>query len=214
MEQERFPLPIPASEIYEAQFPKLMSLHIKNCTIPAYVNKPPVLSVNTFIEMKIPDVRATVLSQSSQESVPITRPLISKSKAYRKRNVYKSIVRHMHSYFRENAMTMCSILEKNGFGREEIEKAFQSVKELSERERLKGKPKRPKSILHRILSSKNIYVYILKEALWTMMKNWAINVGSKVSKENIEIYKEVCCRYYSKCTVLIAKTNIAPLNIL
>lgn len=191
-----------------------MNLNAKNHTIPTYVHKSPVLSVNTFNGMNIPDVRASLLSQSSRESIPVASPLVPKSKAYRKRNVYKSVVRHMYSYFRENARTMSCILEKNGFGREEIERAFQSVKELSERERLKGKPKKPKSVLHKILSTKNIYVYILKEALWTMMKNWTINASSKVSKENIEIYKEVCGRYYSKCTMLIAKSAIVPLNIL
>jgi len=149
------------------------------------------------------------LGSSSSDCHPILR-----SKVYEKRNVYKSIVRHMHNYFKENNREMTSILRNNGFEEEEIKRAYQLIKQISERQKVRGTPKKPKKALSIIISTKNIYTYILKETLSQMLNQWAVSKHSRVRENNIPIYKAVCQKYYKKCIDLLSQSKLNAINIL
>ncbi len=126
--------------------------------------------------------------------------------AYRRRNVYKSIVRHMYSYVRKNRKDVVRVLELNGFSMSDIEHAFFKISHLNDLERQKGTSKKSQSTIKKMLQRKSIYTYILRETLFAMMQNWKLGKTGKISQENLIIYKEVCEKYYQKTVELLAQT--------
>jgi len=164
-----------------------------------------VTSLNSSLSRK-PDMREDASFQNSKGSASSYHKASLTSKSYKRRNVYKSIVRHMHTYFKSNKEQVEIVLEKHGFNKEEIENAFANIREMSDREKCKGKPKRPKSMLSTILSDKNIYVYILKETTGEMINRWEREKDKKILEKNIEIYKGVCKKCYNKCIELLEES--------
>jgi len=197
------------SEVYQAQFPRLMDFKELENKASIYVGPNfqllAVTSLNSSLSRK-PDMREDASFQNSKGSVSSYHKPLLTSKSYKRRNVYKSIVRHMHTYFKSNKKQIEIMLEKHGFNKEEIENAFANIKEMSDREKCKGKPKRPKSVLSGILSNKNIYVYILKESIGEMINRWGKEKDKKILEKNIEIYKGVCKKYYNKCIGLLEES--------
>ena len=191
-----------APRIYHAQFPKLISFQGSEFTASRSPQSP---GEDMSLPIKPSELRTRLLSQSSIKSIVSYENKLQKSKTYRRRNVYKSIIRHMYRYLREHKDEMIQMLKKNGFSNEEIEEACECVKKISERERYKGVPKRPKNTLCLILSSKNIYIYILKEALQNMINSCIDKNNTKILQKNIKVYKEVCKKYYNKCTELLTQ---------
>eukprot|EP00826_Nyctotherus_ovalis_P036538 TRINITY_DN3248_c0_g1_i7.p1 TRINITY_DN3248_c0_g1~~TRINITY_DN3248_c0_g1_i7.p1 ORF type:complete len:256 (-),score=17.48 TRINITY_DN3248_c0_g1_i7:46-813(-) len=159
-------LPPPTTVPYQAQFPQLMSSR----QIPGFKSagqSPLHTEKQVPTENKASEITVGLSPQSSFKATSKSCSRL-KSKTYRRRNVYKSIIRHMHRFFRDNINDITHMLTENGFNKGEIEKAFQNVKEMSDREKLAGMPKKPKGTLNTILSSKNIYVYVLKESIETV----------------------------------------------
>lgn len=126
--------------------------------------------------------------------------------AYKRRNVYKSIVRHMFSYIRKNRESILRVLEGNGFTMPQIEHAFFKVNYLNDLERQKGKSKKSQTTVKKMLQKKTIYTFILRETLYAMMQNWKQGKTGKISQENLTIYKEVCESYYNKCVQVLAQS--------
>jgi len=123
--------------------------------------------------------------------------------AYRRRNVYKAIIRRMFSCVQKNKRTIVTLLEANGFKIEEIESAFIYVNQLNELDKQKGKSKRPQSTINKMLERRTIYTFILKETLDSMISGWDSGQTGKIMKENVQIYKEVCMKYYNRCIELL-----------
>lgn len=163
---------------------------------------------STSLTLRSNDVNSTQISQTVLETTPKTNKFPPKSKAYKRRNVYKSIIRHMNRYLREDRIKMTSLLENNGFSKEQIEKAYRSVKKVAERERTKGMPKKPKGVLNKILSCKNVFVYILQETLIQMINKCNQDQTNKILQKNIEIYRGVCQKYYNRCIEILAQPII------
>jgi len=123
--------------------------------------------------------------------------------AYRRRNVYKAIIRRMFSCVQKNKRAIVTLLEANGFKIEEIESAFIYVNQLNELDKQKGKSKRPQSTINKMLERRTIYTFILKETLDSMISGWDSGQTGKIMKENVQIYKEVCMKYYNRCIELL-----------
>jgi hypothetical protein len=123
--------------------------------------------------------------------------------AYRRRNVYKAIIRRMFSCVQKNKKGIVALLEANGFEIEEIESAFVYVNQLNELDKQKGKSKRPQSTINKMLERRTIYTFILKETLDSMINGWDSGQTGKIMKENVQIYKEVCMKYYNRCIELL-----------
>lgn len=121
---------------------------------------------------------------------------IIKGSAYKKRNVYKSVIRHVYSYMRKNRDEVFAILQRNHYSLQEIEHAFYKINFYNDMERQKGNPKKSQAIIKKIVEKKSIYTYLLRETLNAMMKNWEQGKLGKVSKTNCEIYREVSQKYY------------------
>lgn len=125
--------------------------------------------------------------------------------AYKRRNVYKSIIRHMFSYIRQNRKEIIEFLTAFGFTLHEIEHAFFKVNYYNDMEREKGNPKRAQAMIKKIITHKSIFSYILREALHCMIRNWSEGKYGKISRENAEIYLDVCNKYYDELVTLIGK---------
>ena len=135
-----------------------------------------------------------------------TRKLVS-GNAYKRRNVYKSVVRHMFSYVRKNRDDILSILKNIGYSIPEIEHAFFKVNYYNDEERQRGGKKRSQNIVKNIVAKNTIYVPILRETLFAMMKRWEDGKYGKVSKRNLTVYKEVCRKYYDETVRLLGKSS-------
>jgi len=119
------------------------------------------------------------------------------SSAYMKRNVYKSIIRHMLSYVRKNNSEVVRLLQSNGFEMNEIEEAIHKIRNFNELEKEKGNPKKSQAMLKSISSKKSPCTYILRETLRRMERDWDEGKLGRISMENLKIYREVCNYYYT-----------------
>eukprot|EP00826_Nyctotherus_ovalis_P051985 TRINITY_DN6537_c0_g1_i6.p1 TRINITY_DN6537_c0_g1~~TRINITY_DN6537_c0_g1_i6.p1 ORF type:complete len:266 (+),score=50.79 TRINITY_DN6537_c0_g1_i6:259-1056(+) len=119
------------------------------------------------------------------------------SSAYMKRNVYKSIIRHMLSYVRKNTLEIIDFLQSHGFKVSEIEDAIYKINHFNELEKEKGNPKQSQVILKNIISKRGPCTYILKETLNGMQNDWTEGKLGKISAQNLKVYREVCDDYYT-----------------
>ena len=142
-----------------------------------------------------------------------SRKLIN-GNAYKRRNVYKSIVRHMFSYVRKNRDDILLILRNLGYSIPEIEHAFFKVNYYNDEERQRGGKKKSQNIVKNIVVKNTIYVPILRETLFAMMKRWEDGKYGKVSKRNLAVYKEVCRKYYDETVRLLGKGSEGKSHLL
>ncbi len=117
---------------------------------------------------------------------------------YKHRNVYKSIIRHMHSCTRKQRNELVTILMAAGFSMTDIEHAFYEIGCYNDMERQKGKKKISQSLVKRIASDKSIYTYVLRETLHNMLESWQDGKFGRLTQKNVATYKEVCTKYYNE----------------
>jgi len=118
--------------------------------------------------------------------------------AYKKRNVYKSIIRHMYSYIRKNREAIIKVLQSVGFTTSQIEHAFFEVSCNNESEMKQSNKKQSQTTIRKLIEEKSIYTYILRETLNSMIKNWDEGKHGKVSSKNLGTYRDVCITYYKE----------------
>jgi len=186
----------PSPPIYQAQFPNLMNNY-----------RPLALtSLNRKISKEHP-VAITAgyynIKKSSRRKKKKTILNEIKTNAYKRRNVYKSVIRHMFSCIKKNKSKIISLLSSKGFTDSEINTAFNYISSLNILDKQKGKTKRPQNTIKTILETKNIHVYILKESLEAMLSALKSGLTGKIMRKNTKIYKEVCEEYYNKCLELL-----------
>ncbi len=136
-------------------------------------------------------------SLGSLDDPPKQKNLLS-GKAYKSRNVYKSIVRHLFSYIRKNREDIIRILKDAGFSMTEIEHSFFKINYYNDLEREQSNKKNSQATIKKMVSKRTIYTYILRETLNTMMHNWEQGKLGKVSESNSEVYKDVCKYFYDE----------------
>ena len=141
---------------------------------------------------------------SLRGSVNDDKRLINGS-AYRRRNVYKSIIRHMFSYVRKNRDDITSILQCEGFSMQDIEHAFCKVNLYNDEERKKGSHKISQKIVKNMIAATTIYTYILCETLYAMLLRWEAGKLGKISRKNAVIYREVSKKYYDECSRMLGR---------
>lgn len=181
------------SPVYRAQFPDLM----KSCRNLILTKPPPKTSDS-------PPAAALASKGNTKDSNSQNFVLsCGKTNAYKRRNVYKSVIRHMFSYVQCNKPTTTKMLTAQGFPQEEIDTAFSYISSLNTLDKQKGKTKRPQYMIRKMLDGKNIYVYILRETLTSMLTTFQSDTSGKVMRKNTFIYKEVCEEYLAKCSELL-----------
>ena len=147
-------------------------------------------------------------SENDSNKPSASQTLVRFRKAYERRNVYKSIIRHTFKYIQKNKEKIFKSLIKERFTRGSIESAMERIAELAKQENERGQPKGSKKALHEMLQSKTIYAYILRESLAVMIEDWKNGIIGKVLQENLHVYKQVCEEFYSRAMGLINKSKI------
>ena len=190
------------------QNPKLLSE-----TLPPFAQTQPFVYKQRFPDIMerekiaiplIPDSKPTESKcKSSKKSIDESdfslKTTKTKSNAYKRRNVYKSIIRHMISYLHENRKSLVSKLEEKGCSQSDINSSLQRIRCLYNTDDKKGNPRRPQHMIDQIIRSKNASMWILKESLKAMMKELETKNITKIMKKNVNIYIEVCKKYYNQC---------------
>jgi len=135
----------------------------------------------------------------------VTSKRIIAGSAYRRRNVYKSIIRHMFSYVRKNREDITRVLKDAGFPLSEIEHAYCKINLYNDEERKKGSQKKSQNIVRNMVKETCIYTYILCETLYAMTLRWETGKMGKITRKNVNIYKEVTRKYYDECKKMLGR---------
>lgn len=154
---------------------------------------------------KLSSIKSGNLSGNKDNLESVGDNLKTNGNAYKRRNVYKAIIRRMFSYIQKEKDSVVEMLRKIGFSMEEIDSAFLYIRHLNDLDKQKGKSKRPQNTINVILETKTIYTYILKETLWLMIQGWETGEKGKIMKDNVTIYKQVCEDYYNRCIELLTQ---------
>lgn len=124
---------------------------------------------------------------------PIFDPLLVSSCRYR--NVFKSIIRHMHACVLNRKEEYVTRLEKEGFMRSMIERAISRISGFKAAERKNGKRKTGMNMIKQAAKVRSVFTYILKDALDSMITNWHSKELGRMAERNLKIYKTVCIAY-------------------
>ncbi len=128
-----------------------------------------------------------------------------RGKSYLYRNVYKSVLRNMYSYFKNNKDEIIRILKDSGFSEADIEHAFFKITYYNDNERKKGSRKMSQKIVKKILTKRSVYLYILRETLNAMLRNEQDGKLGRVVKRNYEAYTEVCKACYEETVRILGQ---------
>jgi hypothetical protein len=112
--------------------------------------------------------------------------------AYRYRNVYKSIIRHLYVYAQEHEKKLMTLLKNKGFKDKDVEKAFENIKKYKPIGIPKEIERGAKIKVEEIVKSKTALTYVLKETLIHMLDKWKNNKLGQLYKVNSTIYAEAC----------------------
>ena len=130
-------------------------------------------------------------------------------KSSKYRYVYKLIIRHMHVHIRKRRESIVEILSRANFSQEDIEHAFFKVGCYSDTVGKKGCDRTSFEIVNKIMSSRSIYVYILRESLRTIVENWLVGKTGRISQKNVQLYKRACEMLYEEASKLLEQAGVA-----
>jgi len=125
--------------------------------------------------------------------------------AYKRRNVYKSVVQHMFVYIKKNREEIIKVLTASGFSIRDIEHAFFNANSYNYRTQDKMNKKSAQDIINGIIGKQDIYTHILRESLNAMLKNLETGRCGKITKDNLITYKETCMKYYNETVRVLGK---------
>ena len=131
--------------------------------------------------------------------------ILLKGNAYKARNVYKFIIRQLHVFCEKNNKEMIKILEEQGFLPEEITEGLKKVRYYFDLEKNTKLKTNFQALLKDIASAGNPLSYILRETLDSLISDLTLKKIGKISKDNLEIYREVCNCYYEELSRVIGK---------
>lgn len=126
-----------------------------------------------------------------------------KGTCYESRNVFKALIGYMQAHIRKQRHSLLTLLTIKGYTQRELEHAFFKIDaysgptfELS---------KSPYRFVSKMIIKKSIYTYILRETLIGKLAKWESGIYGKISKKNIEFYKNVCKKIYDEAIKVISQ---------
>lgn len=166
---------------------------------PGVANPSPALepanAVQVKEEVKVPneEVKGPLHldpNEESLEKLPMSDSCTKRfqGNSYMYRNVYKSIMRNMNTYVRNNRAEIVRILANAGYDRTAMEHAFLKLQDYNFREHRPGGNKMAQEVIKRILSKRNIYAFILREAANAMLENGKVGKIGRVTEKNAPCY--------------------------
>lgn len=123
--------------------------------------------------------------------------------AYKYRNVYKSVIRHLYVYTQDNKEKIQALLKEKGFGDEEIKTTLEIIKGYKSEDAPKEIEKGAKFRVEGMLRDKSIITYILKATLEYMIEKWKNERYGQLYKVNSTIYIEACTRFLKRTEELL-----------
>lgn len=162
-----------------------------------------ITSQKSVFEVKKPDTRIEDLPTKETTC----RNLLG-GNAYKRRNVYKSVVRHMFTYIRKNREEIMATLRGLNYTDAEIEHSFFEVSCYNDEQSTTGNIEKSQLIIKKILSSRSIYTIILCESLKNMLNKWELGKLGKVSQTNLETYKFVAKKLYDEAMNVIKSNEL------
>lgn len=126
---------------------------------------------------------------------------------YRHRNVFKSIIRQMHSCVQNNKEEYIATIEKKGFKRTTIEQAFTRIAAFKHAERKVGKRKTGMHMIQHATQQRSVFTYILKAALDFMIKKWSTKNFGRLAERNLATYNTICSEYSKSIEELLKDEN-------
>ena len=127
-----------------------------------------------------------------------------KYSSYVRRNVCKSVIRNINSYFRKNKITVCKVLIKAGYTDKEIKEEMLLLKLYNETQ-LRLDSKTFQKAIEEILEGKIILIYLLKEVLDRLLISWEKGSYGKIAIRNLKAYKDISISYYNRAIQILAK---------
>eukprot|EP00826_Nyctotherus_ovalis_P053031 TRINITY_DN6826_c0_g1_i18.p5 TRINITY_DN6826_c0_g1~~TRINITY_DN6826_c0_g1_i18.p5 ORF type:complete len:141 (+),score=39.43 TRINITY_DN6826_c0_g1_i18:1303-1725(+) len=125
--------------------------------------------------------------------------------AYKYRNVYKSVIRHLYVYTQGNQDKLMNLLKEKGFEEEDIKITFEIIKNYKPEGVPKEIEKGAKYRVEGILKEKTMLTYIMKETLEYMIEKWKNERYGQLYKVNSSIYIEACKRFLKQTEELLNK---------
>jgi hypothetical protein len=208
----------PSSFYYRRAYPDLMQSAVLNRNDAALCANQwgsflfSQLTETYYIPIEVTDI--SLGQQFSKEQAILTAPKATMvencshyhkhSTAYMKRNVYKSIIRAMERYRKNNEEIIDELLKKKGYSKEEIRQAYNIINELNREDSVWKNPKKSRAALHSIVTERTASTYILKETLSSMLNNWRRGSVGRMSKDNLRTYREVYQDFYNQTLKLLS----------
>lgn len=128
----------------------------------------------------------------------IKQPRQNRGAAYMRRNVYKSIIRHMNVVYTRNKESLTKILEEAGFSSQKMKECFETLEEWGCQEKTTGTTKRSQATIEKVLASRSPLTFVLREALKMMMNKWETGRVGRISGHNFDIYQNACQSFYKR----------------
>eukprot|EP00826_Nyctotherus_ovalis_P013281 TRINITY_DN13568_c0_g1_i10.p1 TRINITY_DN13568_c0_g1~~TRINITY_DN13568_c0_g1_i10.p1 ORF type:complete len:220 (+),score=31.95 TRINITY_DN13568_c0_g1_i10:70-729(+) len=126
------------------------------------------------------------------------------------RNVYKSILRNLRKYTRNNRDALMVELTKSGYSIQDIEKAFLAVNDFKEVEAQKGNRERYKKLLEDVIDKNSIITQILKNSLEFKIGRLEGGNRGRIAFQNYRAYKRIYAEYYKKVAKILGKDEKEP----
>lgn len=126
---------------------------------------------------------------------------------YKYRNVFKAIIRRMHSCVRKERTGLISTIQDAKYSLPEIERAFNRIAYYKNAERKSGKKRMSVRTIKEATEERSVYTYILKAALKDMLQDWKKGKLGRLTEKNVQTYVEVCTTYSERIERLLSNEN-------
>ena len=151
-----------------------------------------------------------LLKRTPQADNSVCKRLMA-GQAYESRNVYKSIVRRIYTMIKNERSRLKEALKKLNFTEPEMEVAFEEISRFRTASKPKNIEKNSQVRIEKMLKTKSIFTYILRESLVSMIDAWEDGRYGQLSKLNSGIYLEVCKRFLREVDDLLLDRNHSSL---
>lgn len=122
---------------------------------------------------------------------------------YKYRNVFKAVIRRMHTCVRKNRSELIKLLQAASFTSSDIERAFTRIAYYKNAERKSGKKRMSVRMIKDATQERSIYTFILKDALTSMLHDWNEGRLGRLTERNVTTYKKVCGSYLDQIEELL-----------
>lgn len=123
--------------------------------------------------------------------------------AFRYRNVFKCVLRNMHSHMEKNKEELIKVLLGKGYSMDEILDAFEESRRLKSKKFPGEIVRKPKIKIDEMLRENSVRCYMLRETLRFMLDSLQKDEFQQVHKANRPIYVEACTEYIAKADLVL-----------